>query len=107
VKTLTFNSEIDNGNSGASDTIDWTTGQKQKSTLTADCTFTFTAPAGPCNLTLRLIQDATGSRVVTWPAAVKWPGGTKPTLSGANAVDVISLYYNGTSYYSTWSLNLA
>lgn len=85
--------------------IDWTDSNKQKKDLTANTTFTFTAPPGPCNLVLMLIQDATGSRTVTWPAAVKWPGGTAPTLStAANAEDIVTFYYNGTNYYGLSAL---
>ena len=99
-KTVTFNSEIDNGDSGAADTIDWKAGQKQKSTLTDDCTYTFTAPVGPCNVILKVVQDGTGSRLVTWPASVKWPAGTAPTLTTTPAgIDIISFYYDGTNYF--------
>jgi len=106
--TAFFDDEIDNGNSGAADTIDWTKGNKQLSTLTGVCTFTFTPPGGKCNLILRLVQDATGSRTVTWPAAVKWSAGAAPTLSTtANAVDIIAFYYNGTNYYGQASLNFS
>lgn len=98
--------ETDNGNSSTADTIDWTLSNKQKSTLTGNCTFTFTAPPGPCNLTLKLVQDATGSRLVTWPAAVKWSGGTPPTLTTtASRIDIISFYYDGTNYYGASVLN--
>lgn len=39
-------------------------------------------------VTLRITQDGTGGRGVTWPALIKWPGGTVPTVSsGANNVD--------------------
>jgi hypothetical protein len=49
---------------------------------------------------LKVIQDATGSRAVTWPASVKWPSGTAPTLStAANAIDIVTFYYDGTSYF--------
>lgn len=98
--TQYFSSEVDNGNSGATDTIDWSAGNKQKSTLTDDCTFTFSPePSGPCSLVLRLVQDATGGRTVTWPGDVIWPDGA-PTLStAANAVDVISFYYDGADFY--------
>lgn len=53
------------------------------------------------NLTLFVTQDATGSRTITWPASVKWSGGTIPTLTtAANKIDVIVLttYDNG----ATW-----
>lgn len=97
---VTFNSEVDNGNSSTADTIDWTAGNKQKSTLTGNCTYTFTAPSGPCNVLLKIVQDATGSRTVVWPASVKWPAGVAPTLTTtANAIDIVSFYYDGTNYY--------
>lgn len=104
-KTVSFD-EFDNGNSGTADTIDWTQGNKQKSTLTGNCTFTFTAPGGPASLILKLVQDATGSRTVTWPAAVHWSGGTAPTLTTtANKVDIITFYYDGTTYFGNSTLN--
>lgn len=107
-ETISFDAETDNGNSGAADTVDWRLGNKQKSTLTDNCTFTFTAPAGPCNLILKLIQDGTGSRTVTWPATVKWSGGTAPTLTTtASRVDIISLYYDGTNYFGSSVLNFS
>jgi hypothetical protein len=33
------------------------------------------------SFTLFLTQDATGGRTITWPASVKWSGGTPPSLS--------------------------
>ena len=100
--------EVDDGNSSTADTIDWTTGPFHKSTMTGNCTYTFTAPSGPARIQLKLVQDATGSRTATWPAAVKWPAGTAPTLStSANAEDIITFYYDGTSYYGVDSLNFS
>lgn len=100
-------SEVDDGNSSTADTIDWTTGNFHKSTLTGNVTYTFTAPSGPTTLVLKLVQDATGSRTATWPASVKWPGGTAPTLTtDANATDLISFYYDGTNYWGSSVLDL-
>ena len=101
--------EYDNGNSGASFTINWQIRRNQKLTLTDNCTLSFTDPEEPCNLILKLVQDATGGRTVTWPASVKWPdGGTAPTLtSAADAVDIIVFYFDGTNYYGNYSLNFA
>lgn len=101
-KTAVFDTEVDNGNSGTSDTINWTAGNKQKSTMTGNVTYTFTAPAGPCNLILRLIQDAGGTNTATWPASVKWAGGTKPVIAaGSNDVSIVAFYFDGTSYHGT------
>jgi hypothetical protein len=37
-----------------------------------------------------------------------WPGGTAPTLStGNNAVDIVSMYYDGTNYHAVASLAFA
>jgi len=108
LQTATFDQELANGNSGAAFTINWTSAQKQTITLNANCTFTFTSPNGPCNMVLRLVQDAVGSRTVTWPATVKWVGAAAPTLTtSANAVDIVSLYWNGTNYYASYGLNFA
>jgi hypothetical protein len=105
-KMITFIAEVDNGNSGATDTIDIGAGQKQKSTLTANCTYTFTAPDGPCNFVLKLIQGGIGSYTVTWPGTVKWAGGTAPTLStGVGDIDIVSFYYDETSYYGQAALD--
>lgn len=100
--------EVDNGNSGTSDTIDWTLGPYQKSTLTDNCTYTFTAPPSGSRLVLKLVQDGTGSRVATWPATVKWPGGVTPTLTTtASATDIVSFYFDGTNYYGFIGFNFA
>ena len=90
-------------------TVVWTSGNKFKFTFGAQNeTFTFTAPSNPCNLVLMLIQDGTGGRTATWPATVKWVGGSAPTLStAAGAVDIVSFYYDGTNYYGVASLAFA
>jgi hypothetical protein len=41
-----------------------------------------------CELTI--IQDATGGRTVTWPAAWRWPGGSAPDVtSDAGGEDLL------------------
>jgi hypothetical protein len=93
--------EYDAGNSGASIEIDWADGQNQKLTLTAAATLTFANPAAGMTAKLKLIQDGTGSRTVTWPT-IKWVGGAAPTLStAAGAIDIVSLYYDGSAYYGS------
>ena len=108
VRDAVFSSEFDNGNSGVADTIDWTAGNKQKSTLTGDCTFVFAAPLGPCNLVLKLVQDGVGTRLVTWPGTVLWAGGVAPTISVAiGAVDIVTFYFDGADYYGAGGLAFA
>jgi len=107
LKQATANGEYDNGNSGTSKTITWANGTYQKITLTGNCTLTFTAPAGPTHLQLKLIQDATGSRTITLPASCRgFDGGAALTLTtDANAVDILFLYYDGTNYHTSLGLN--
>lgn len=107
-----WSSELDLGNSGTTKTIKWSYGNKQKITLDNNCTFTFDDPENGVPGTtyvngivvgdyqLKIIQDATGSRTITWPSGIKWVGGSAPTLStGANAVDIIEFYFDGTDYW--------
>jgi len=106
--TAFFDEEVDNGDSGTADIINWTKGNKQKSNLTGNCTFTFVPPGGACNLILRIIQDSNGSRTVTWPENIRWPERTEPTLTTTGgAIDLISFYYDGEIYWGCILLNMA
>lgn len=80
------------GAAGASQTLpDGPTATIHRLTLTANCTLTFPTAAAGKSFTLVLVQDATGSRTVTWPGTAKWAGGTAPTLStGANKIDYLT-----------------
>lgn len=103
--------QVDDGTKGATATIDWKAGNNHVvllSTGAAPCVFTFTAPVSYAHLTIKLTQDAGGNFTVTWPAEVKWPGGTPPTLSvAAGAIDVITLYYDGSTYFGSYGLAYA
>lgn len=70
-------------------------------TLTAaTLTLTFPAAAPGKSFTVVLVQDATGGRLVTWPAGIKWAGGSAPVLTAAaNKIDVVSfLCADGTNW---------
>ena len=59
---------------------------------------TFLNPVGGQIMHLELVQDATGSRTVTWPSNVSWAGGTAPTLTTtAGGVDLINMTWNPTA----------
>ena len=90
----TFPTEV--ANTGTTQTVNWNSGQKQKTTITAATGMTFTAPPGPCNLTLKIVNGGAG--VITWPASVDWPGGTEPTWT-TTGTDICSFYYDGTTYF--------
>ncbi len=75
-------------------------------TLTGNVTFTFSgATAGAaCSFGLYVSQDATGSRTITWPASVKWSGGTAPTLTTTgSALDILvfETINGGTTWYGS------
>ena len=76
-----YTEETVTANTSTTYTISLLNGTLQILTLTGNCTFTFpTATAGK-SFTLFLKQDATGSRTATWPASVKWPSSTAPTIT--------------------------
>ena len=88
----------------AGTTVSWNLNTAQAVTLTPVQNFTFSNPtnmqAGG-TYTLVITQDSTGSRVITWGSAYKFPGGSKFVLStAASAVDIISFYSDGTSMYA-------
>jgi hypothetical protein len=77
------------GNTGSTETIDLANGNIHRIVLdsaTVTLTFTGATNAKACAFTLVVVQDGTGGRALAYPASVKWPGGTAPTLgTAANA----------------------
>ncbi|MGI8483729.1 MAG: hypothetical protein ACR2OU_05655, partial [Thermomicrobiales bacterium] len=67
-------------------------------TLTGNITVTLSAGLKGDILVLKLTQDATGSRTVTWPANFKKAGGTLTLSTAASATDVITMRFDGTSW---------
>lgn len=62
----------------------------------------------PTNLTagqtyiLKVIQDGTGGRTITWSSTYKWTDGIDPVLSSAaSAVDIFYFWSDGTNMYGT------
>jgi hypothetical protein len=99
VRSISYEQEIDDGNSSTADTIDWSAGALHKSTLTGNCTYTFLAPPAFTAVQLRHVQDTTGGRVPTWPGSVMWAGGVEPNWDlSPSAENVAGGYYDGTNY---------
>lgn len=95
----------------------------QTNTVTADsdgATITFSLAAGPIHtvtlggnrtlalsnsatgkvFVLRLLQDGTGSRTVTWFSTIKWAGGSAPTLTTtASKADAFGFICTGSNTY--------
>lgn len=89
---------------GSTITYDATAKNVYDTTLTANLAVTFTAGASGSASELTVIhrQDATGSRITTWPASVKWPNGTPPAPNmAANAINIWTFVSvdGGTSWF--------
>ncbi len=80
-------------------TVDWSKATTQAVTLHSNRTLVFTNGQKGGRYTVIITQDATGSRRVTWPASVRWPGVSGPTLTTtAGKTDYLSFFYNGSTY---------
>ena len=91
-------------------TIDWKLGNFFHFQFGAfNETFTFTAPTKAGTFILKLVQDSVGSRTVTFPATVKFIGGTAPTLTttATTGTDIITFYFDGTSYFAVEALDFS
>jgi hypothetical protein len=80
----------------------WTRYRCDVINLKGNITLTF-SNGTPGTYIIKLIQDGTGSRIATFPVSNwKWAGGNVPTLSTvANTTDIVSLIFDGTTYYAT------
>lgn len=110
--TVTINTRLDlvgdykenvvTANTGTAYTISLAGGTVQFLTLTGNCTFTFPTATTGQSFMMLLRQDGTGGRTVTWPAAVRWPSGTAPTItSTANRMDKFVFTADGTNWYGS------
>jgi hypothetical protein len=89
------------GNSGTAKTIpDGALGGVINVTLTGNVTFTFPTAAAGASFKLRLATGA-GSFTATWPATVKWPGGTAPTVTttASRSDDFEFTCFDGTNWH--------
>lgn len=94
-----YTEETVTANTSTAYTIDLANGTVQYLTLTGNCVYTFPTPVAGKSFILIQKQDGTGSRTVTWPAAVKWPGGTTPTItSTASKADKFIFTADGTNW---------
>jgi len=77
-------------------------------TLTGHHVITFDGSVRGRHMLLRLTQDGSGRRMVTWPKNVKWVGGQPPVLSTApGTMDIISFYDDGRDYFAAYGLNFS
>lgn len=86
-------------------TVSWNTASGQVATVTLGGNRTMAAPSNLKIGTyiLHVVQDATGSRTLTWNSVFKWPAGVAPVLTTtANARDIFSFISDGTNLYGSY-----
>ena len=86
--------------STATTTFDWAYSNIHSVTLTGVTALSFANPATGQAIIVRLGQDGTGGRTVTFPSTIKWAGGTNPTLtSTASKTDAFGFLCTASGYY--------
>jgi hypothetical protein len=84
-------------NTGAN-TIDWSLASLYSGTLAASTTFTFSNGINGQTMVVRLTNTG-GNFTVTWPGAVKWPGGLAPVMTVGAHTDIYTFVQsNGVIY---------
>ena len=77
-----------------------TNGSVQTTTLTGNVTINgFTSPVSGQSVTMILTQDSAGGRTLT--STMKFAGGSKTLSTAANAIDILTISYIGTTYYAS------
>lgn len=96
IKQADFYSVYDNSTSGTSKTINWNNGNKQKLQITGNaCDLSYTNPAGPCALELRLIGNGTLYTNVDadHDSDCKWADNGEPDAYGSTSGQVIGVLF--------------
>lgn len=86
-------------------TVNWNMNNGTVATVTLGGNRTMAAPTNLSVRTfiLKVIQDGTGSRTITWNSVFKWASGVAPVLStAAGATDIISFFCDGTNLYGSY-----
>jgi hypothetical protein len=82
-------------------TIDRSQGSIFTATAVGNFTLSLTNIIAGQSFTLIVTQDSTGSRSATYPVTFKFASGYKTLSTAPNAVDMLNVFYDGTTYYTT------
>ena len=101
VKAKTFElTQPSSINSTATTTLDLSTGNVLQVVLTGSTTLAFTNPKVGTYI-IKIKQDGTGNWALSFPT-IKWSDAAVPTITPtANAIDLITLIYDGVDYYGS------
>ena len=87
--------------SSASITVDADTASVHKVILDTNATFTLSNMTTGQSVSIIVVQDGTGTRTGAF-SGVKFPSGVVNSLStGANDIDIVNIFYDGTNYYGS------
>jgi len=104
-----FTQELDNGSKTSNFSVDFSTDQKQKCTLTEN-TITLTLDTTEVKVGNYLLKIVNGGlATLTWASetgSVYWSGGTEPSLT-SSGTDIVAFYFDGTNWYGQASLAFA
>ena len=100
-KTLTgVKATITAASDGATITFDLSLGPIHTVTLGGNRTLALSNSSAGKVFVVRLLQDGTGSRTVTWFSTIKWAGGSAPTLTTtASKADAFGFICTSTDNY--------
>ncbi len=89
---------------GTTQTINLNNGNQQVLDLSGasgNVTLTLSNPLPGATYVLKVKQHASSAKNVVWPGTVIWSSGEAPEITtSANAIDIFSLWYDGTNYYA-------
>jgi hypothetical protein len=87
---------------GTTITFDMATSPIHRVTLGGNRTLAVSNVATSQAFVVILLQDGSGSKLVSWWAGIKWVNATAPTLTTtANRYDIFAFIYDGTNYYGS------
>ena len=96
---------IEDNTDGATVTFDLDSSSTHTVTLGGNRTLALSNSDAGQKFIIRLVQDGTGSRTVTWFSTIKWPGGVTPTLTTtANKTDVFGFICTSAGNYDGFVL---
>ena len=95
-----FKTPIESNTDGATITFDMDEANTHTVTLGGNRTLALSNVDVGQKFIIRLVQDGTGSRTVTWFTTIKWPGNLEPTLTETvNKTDVFGFICTATNQY--------
>lgn len=108
VKKSNVKSETVNATATGTVDLDWAAEDNHTLTLTGNTTLTFSNDSNGQVIVLTVAQDGTGGYTLTFPATVKWAGGTAPTQSaGASEIDVYTIIRRNGNLYGSFLQNFS